>query len=119
MNADFLSGDCWIRGLMSAARPSRHNDVHRTLFHALLSVFVRDQNFFLFGRFGAEFQNFAGLAFERLANGFERGETDGPGLAGLEDGQVLRRDVHGLGQIVQPHFALGKNHVQIDDDGHV
>jgi hypothetical protein len=31
----------------------------------------------------------------------------------------LRRDVHGLGQIIQPHFALRENHVQIDDDGHV
>jgi hypothetical protein len=30
----------------------------------------------------------------------------------------LRRDVHGLGQIVQPHLPLRKNHVQIDDDGH-
>lgn len=73
---------------------------------------------FLFGGFRAEFQNFAGLAFERFANGFERGEADGPGLAGFEDGQVLRRDVHGGGQIVQPHFALRENHVQIDDDGH-
>jgi len=52
------------------------------------------------------------------ANGFECGEPDGPGLAGFEDGQILRRDVHGGGQIVQPHFALGENHVQIDDDGH-
>ena len=52
------------------------------------------------------------------ANGFQRGETDGPGLASLEDGQILRRDVHGRRQIVQPHFALGENHVQIDDDGH-
>jgi hypothetical protein len=30
----------------------------------------------------------------------------------------LRRDVHGGGQIIQPHFALGENHVEIDDDGH-
>jgi hypothetical protein len=30
----------------------------------------------------------------------------------------LRRDVHSLRQIVQPHFALGENHVEIDDDGH-
>jgi hypothetical protein len=30
----------------------------------------------------------------------------------------LRRDVHGGCQIVQPHFALGENHIQIDDDGH-
>jgi hypothetical protein len=30
----------------------------------------------------------------------------------------LRRDIHGGGQIVQPHLALRENHVQIDDDGH-
>jgi hypothetical protein len=30
----------------------------------------------------------------------------------------LRGDVHAIGQIVQPHFALGENHVEIDDDGH-
>jgi len=64
------------------------------------------------------FQNVAGLAVEVLAYGFERGEADGFGFAGFEDGQVLRSYVHGLGQIVQPHFALGENHVEIDDDGH-
>ena len=73
---------------------------------------------FLFGGFGAEFQNFAGLAVERFADGLERGETDGLGLAGFEDGQILRRDVHGVGQIVQPHLPLRENHVEIDDDGH-
>jgi hypothetical protein len=31
----------------------------------------------------------------------------------------LGRDVHGGGQIVQPHFALRENHVQIDNDGHI
>jgi hypothetical protein len=30
----------------------------------------------------------------------------------------LRRDVHGGGQIIQPHFSLRENHVEIDDDGH-
>ncbi len=65
-----------------------------------------------------EFQNFPRLAVERFADRFERGEADGLGLAGFEDGQILRRDVHGLGQIVQPHFALRENHVEIDDDGH-
>src|SRR5580692_1499993 len=38
---------------------------------------------FLFHGFGAKFQNFPRLAFERFANRFERGETDGLGLAGL------------------------------------
>jgi hypothetical protein len=30
----------------------------------------------------------------------------------------LRRDVHGSRQIVKPHFPLGEDHIQIDDDGH-
>jgi hypothetical protein len=30
----------------------------------------------------------------------------------------LGGDVHAIGQIVQAHFALGENHVEIDDDGH-
>src|ERR1017187_7577137 len=54
-----------------------------------------------------------------FANGCERGKADGPGLAGFEDGKILRRDVHTVGQIVQPHFALGENYVEIDDDGHI
>ena len=86
-----------------------------------LSVFIRVYpclNFFLFGGFGTEFQDFPRLAAERFADRLERGEADGLGLAGLEDGQILRRDVHGLGQIVQPHFALRENHVEINDDGH-
>src|ERR1035437_3318400 len=66
----------------------------------------------------AVFQNFAGLALQVFANGCERGEADGFGLAGFEDGEVLRGDVHAIGQIVQPHFALGENHVEIDDYGH-
>jgi hypothetical protein len=72
----------------------------------------------LFGRFKTEFQDFAGLAVESFADGFERGEADGFGLAGLEDGQVLRRAVHGGGEVVKSHFALCENHVEIDDDGH-
>ena len=73
----------------------------------------------LFPGFRAIFQNLAGLAFEMGANGFQRGKTDGPGLAGLEDGMILRRDVHGFRQVIQPHFPLGENHVEIDDDGHI
>jgi hypothetical protein len=30
----------------------------------------------------------------------------------------LRRDVHGFGQFVEPHFPLGEDHIEIDDDGH-
>ena len=73
---------------------------------------------FTFRGFRAEFQNFAGLAVKRFADRFQRGETDGLGLAGFEDGQILRRDVHGFGQFVKSHFPLRENHVEIDDDRH-
>ena len=53
-----------------------------------------------------------------FAYSFERREADGPRLAGFEDGQVLGRDIHAVGQIVQPHFPLRQNDVEIDDDGH-
>ena len=73
---------------------------------------------FLSGSFRTEFQDFPRLAVERFANRFERGKTDGFGLAGFEDGQVLWRDADGGGQIVQPHFPLREDHIEIDDDGH-
>jgi len=57
--------------------------------------YIAQPNFFC--GFRAVFQNLAGLAIKRFADGFERGEADGLGLAGFEDGQVLRRDVHGGG----------------------
>ena len=53
------------------------------------------------------FQNIARLAMEMFADRFECGEADGPGFAGFEDGQILRGDVHAVGQVVQPHFADG------------
>ena len=73
---------------------------------------------FLFRGFRAEFQNFAGLTFERFADGLERRETDGFGLTGFEDGQILRRDADGVGEVVQPHFALREHYIEIDYDGH-
>jgi hypothetical protein len=30
----------------------------------------------------------------------------------------LRRDIHGVRQIVEPHFPLRQDDIQIDDDGH-
>ena len=53
-----------------------------------------------------------------LADGFQRGEADGFGLAGFEHGKILWRDVHAISQIVQPHFPLREHDVEIDDDGH-
>jgi hypothetical protein len=73
---------------------------------------------FLFGGFRAEFQNFARLASKRFADCFECRETDRLGFPGFEDGQVLRRDAHGLRQVIQPHFPLRQNDVEIHDDGH-
>ena len=55
----------------------------------------------------------------RLADGLDRGEADCFGFAGFEDGQVLWSYIHGGGQVVQPHFALGKHHVEVNDDGHI
>jgi hypothetical protein len=72
----------------------------------------------LVGGFRAILQNFAGLAVQVFADGFEGGEADGAGATGLENGKVLGRDVHGVGQVVQAHFALGEDDIQIDDDGH-
>ena len=69
-------------------------------------------------RFGSVFQNLPRLAVEMFADGFQRREADGLRLAGFEDGKILRRDVHAIGQVVQAHFALGENYVEIDDDGH-
>jgi hypothetical protein len=53
-----------------------------------------------------------------LANCIEGRETNRFGLAGFQDGQILRRDVDGIRQIVQPHFPLRQHYVQIDDDRH-
>jgi hypothetical protein len=72
----------------------------------------------LYRGFRTKFQNIARLAFERFANRFERRETDGLGLAGFEVGQIGRRDVHGFSQLIQPHFPLREDHVEIDNDGH-
>src|ERR1700722_1913482 len=92
------------------------NELRWRLSKADLVLASRDQ--FLLCSFRTEFQDFSRLAVERFTNRFERGEADGLGLAGFEDGEILRRDVHGLGQIVQPHFALRENHIEIDDDRH-
>ena len=65
-----------ISGGQRTARPT----------HPCLSVSIRGERPLPFGGFGAVFQNLAGLTLQMFANGFECGEADGPGLAGLEDG---------------------------------
>ena len=89
--------------------------VHSSPLRSLRSLRL---SFFLLCRFRSVFEDFTRLALQMFADGLQRGEADGLGLAGFEDGKILRRDVHAVGQIVQPHFALRENHVEIDDDGH-
>jgi hypothetical protein len=95
------------------------DDIERHLAWGRGSTLLTRLNLFLFGGFGAKLQNFARLAIERFTDGFQRGETNGPRLASFEDGQVLRSDPDGVRQIIQPHFPLGEDHVQIYDDGHI
>jgi len=69
-------------------------------------------------RFRAIFENFPRLTIEMTADGFQSGEADGFRFAGFENRQILRRDIYGAGEIVEPHFPLGEDDVQIDDDRH-
>ena len=69
-------------------------------------------------RFRAIFENFPRLTIEVTADGFQSGEADGFRFAGFENRQILRRDIYGAGEIVEPHFPLGEDDVQIDDDRH-
>lgn len=69
-------------------------------------------------KIGTIFQNVARLTVEVFADGLECGKTYGLCFAGLEHGKILRRDVHAVGQIVQAHFTLREDDVEIDDDGH-
>jgi len=69
-------------------------------------------------RLGPVFQDVPRLAVEVFADCLQRGEADGSRLAGFEDGEIWGGDVHAVGEVVQTHFALGEDHVEIDDDGH-
>ena len=55
----------------------------------------------------------ARLAVERLADGVERGEADGTGLARLQYGEVSGGDAHLLGQFARGHLALGQHYVYV------
>ena len=63
-------------------------------------------------------QNIAGLALERLADGFERGEADGFGFAVFQDRDVGDRDADAVGEFGDAHLALRQHDVDVDDDGH-
>ena len=54
-----------------------------------------------------------------MADGFQRREPDGLGLAGLEDGQVGRGDPYLLRQFAGGDFGLGQHDIKVDDDGHL
>ncbi len=53
-----------------------------------------------------------------LANGFERGESNGAGATGFEYRQILRRDADRVGEIIGSHFSFRKHDVKIDGEGH-
>src|SRR5258708_15647248 len=67
---------------------------------------------------GAELQQVTWLALQCLANGFERGESDGARLSGFQDRQVGERDSDSLGQLRERHSTLVKHLVHFDDDRH-
>jgi len=67
---------------------------------------------------GAVFQDVPRLAVQVFADRFERGETDGARLAGFEDGEILRGDVHAVGEVVQAQLALGEDDVEVHNDWH-
>jgi len=54
-----------------------------------------------------------------MADGFEGGETDRSRATGLEHAEVLRRDTHGIGQIVQAPLPLRQHNIEVDDNRHV
>lgn len=69
-------------------------------------------------RIGHVFQQVAGLAVQSLADGFKRGETHSLGFAGLEDGEVGRRDADPLGKLTGRHLSAGQHHIDVDNDRH-
>ena len=58
-------------------------------------------------------QYIARLAVECLADGVERRETDGAGLARLQDREVGGGDTHLVGQFARGHLALGQHYVYV------
>ena len=61
---------------------------------------------------GPIFQQVAGLAVQRLADGFQRGKTDGAYLAVFQFGEVDIGNAYPLGKFVQEHFSVGHDPVQ-------
>lgn len=63
-------------------------------------------------------QQVSGLAVEGLAQGLQRGEADGFGMAVFQDGEIGEGQVDPAGQFVQAHFPAGHHDIEIDDDRH-
>ncbi len=61
-------------------------------------------------------QYLAGRAVQHSADGVERGETDGLGLARLQDGEVRQRDADPLREFVETHLATSHHDVEVHDN---
>src|SRR5229473_1485313 len=66
----------------------------------------------------SELQQVTWLALQCLANGLERGESDGARLSGFQNRQVGERDSDSLGQLRERHSTLVKHVVHLHDDRH-
>jgi len=58
------------------------------------------------------------LAFERLADRFERRKPDRPGLAVFQHGNIGHRDADSVGKLGDTHLPLRQHDVDVNDDGH-
>ena len=65
-----------------------------------------------------ELEQLAWLAFQRRADGFERGEPDCACLAGFQDRQIRECDADLLGEIGKRHATRVQDIVELHDDGH-
>src|SRR3546814_8213762 len=61
-------------------------------------------------------QHIAGLAFQFAANSLKRREADRPGLAGLEDREVGKREADPFAEVGQRHAARMQEVVEPDHD---
>ena len=64
------------------------------------------------------FQNISGLAFERFADGFKGGQSDGLCPAVLQYGDVGHRDADLLGKLGDAHLPLRQHHIDVNNDCH-
>ena len=65
---------------------------------------------------GAVLEDVAGGAVQDATDGVEGGETDGLGLACLQDGEVGYGDAHAFAQLIERHLAAGHHYIKIHDN---